>query len=342
MHGMTTVTGEPRADAPTAPPSYEIHRAPEPPSRPGRRRRALALTAGGLALALLTGLGTYFALGALDDGGKEGGKKEPAAREPVEKEKPDAGGAEAAPEPSASRKGPAPAPGGGLPKEFLGAWQANAEGKEAARRFEIVQGDEGDVVAQVHTVFKGGVCTADAVLRAYDRATGRMTVESQNVQGLPPDTRCTSAGRQTLRPAGDDSLDWRRGKGGADSGRTLDRVSDAARPVPLELLRGEWESDDNPPEGKALMQFEQGRTGTATVDLKVESGGQALCKWRATLGAANGKVLAYSPLDEQKLGNGRKCQDRGDTSFEVRVRSDEEIVVTYLGSEDETRYTRSG
>ncbi|WP_431984037.1 serine/threonine-protein kinase [Streptomyces qinglanensis] len=297
MHGMLTVTGPPAAPAGPRPPyggeppetgrpatpPYTVHGpAAALPERP--HGRGMLLGALGVVLALVSGLGTFVALRVYDDGGD------------TERQQPDAA-AEASPgdgsgTPSQEDIG-SPAPGGALPKGYLGAWQGSvqeADGSTITRRFEIRQGEQGEVVAKTVNIRADMMCEGEATLVAFEGAGTGLRITSRITGSHPAAKPCSPYREQTLRLRTDGTLSWVYPSGSLSA--KLRRVGDPAAPVPRSMA-GEWQGTTAQGEERTLT-LGRGRVGTATVRLAGEHAGVS-CVWENTLGGAEEDTLTYGP-----------------------------------------------
>lgn len=245
MQGMPTVTGPPTAPAGPHPPHGGAPAEPGPPAtppyavpvpaavRPGRAHgRGMLLGALGVVLALVSGLGTFVALRVYDGGGD------------TEREQPDAA-AEASPGDGPRTPSPedigSPAPGGALPKGYLGAWQGSvqdADGSTITRRFEIRQGEQGEVVARTVNIRADMMCEGEATLVAFEGADRGLRITSRITGSHPASTSCSPYQEQTLRLRTDGTLSWIYPSGSLSA--KLRRVGDPAAPVPRGMA-GEWQ-----------------------------------------------------------------------------------------------------
>jgi hypothetical protein len=311
LHGMATLTGsaqpEPGAPTPTYVPTPSSGQAsgstpppPVPAVPPGRpdqtsypaytqaqaersHRRGVLLGALGVVLALVAGAGTFVALRVYDSSGDDSDNKSGSRAH----ETPGQGGAGPSKPSSADRTSRSPE--GALPQGYVGAWQGSvqdADGSTITRRFEIHQGEKGEVVAKTFNLRADAMCEGKATLVSF--GTG-MKVTSEITESHPASKPCSPYGEQTLTLQPDGTLGWVYPASSLSA--TLRRVTDTARPVPRSLL-GKWESE--PGEGGGLsLDFGQGRVGTAT--LKMTGNDGSGCEATMPLGAAEGEALFYGP-----------------------------------------------
>ncbi|MDJ1132778.1 serine/threonine-protein kinase [Streptomyces iconiensis] len=339
VHGMATVTGPaqgpPQAPhVPQPPPGgghgTQVGAFPLPGGPPGggekRGRRAMVLVAAGVALALVTGVGTFVALRVLDapdDGGTKRGAE--ARKSPGGDASSDG---RQGPEATGKPGGEEPAPGGALPKSYLGAWQGSVQdnGETVTRRFEIRQGDENEVVAKTVNLRKDLMCVGEATLISFN---GRMKVTSRITASHPKSKSCSAYGEQELKLTGDDTMDWAYPVGGLTS--RLQRVGgDSARPVPHRLL-GKWEGHaDSAKKHARTLTFDQGPVGEGTMhnvgDRDVGDADDYHCEWTYVLGAADGETVMYGPSETDEAVSEGKCGGNG-KSIVVSMKGDDEIRV---------------
>ena len=354
VHGMATITGGAVQGAPQGPQGPHTPHPPHPPhgtqvapapypaapeSGGGRRgRRATVLVAAGVALALVTGVGTYVALRVLDapDGGEKGGAE--AGRSPGDGSEAD-GKPDASARPGDEDGGLSPAPEGTLPKKYLGAWQGTVQdnGESVTRRFEIRQGDKGEVVAKTVNLRKDLMCVGEATLISFE---GRMKVTSRITQAYPTDKSCSPYGEQELRLSGDDRMEWTYPHGSLTAG--LKRTSGAVSgPVPRGAL-GTWKGyTDAEKKHARTLTFAQGPAGEAVMKNVGESEDYH-CEWTSVLGAADGDTLMYGPSDTDEAASEGKC-DLEARSIEVALVGDELRIHNPEKPNDTPRvYRRSG
>ncbi|WP_239501959.1 serine/threonine-protein kinase [Streptomyces qinglanensis] len=297
VHGMLTVTGPPAAPAGPRP-SYggefpEPGRPATPPhtvhgpaaDRPERAHgRGMLLGALGVLLALVSGLGTFVALRVYDNGGDRARQQPDAAAE--------ASPGDGSGTPSQEDIG-SPAPGGALPKGYLGAWQGSvqeADGSTITRRFEIRQGEQGEVVAKTVNIRADMMCEGEATLVAFEGAGTGLRITSRITGSHPAAKSCSPYREQTLRLRTDGTLSWVYPSGSLSA--KLRKVGDPAAPVPRSMA-GEWQGTTAQGEERTLT-LRRGRVGTATVRLAGEHAGVS-CVWESTLGGAEENTLTYGP-----------------------------------------------
>ncbi|MEU3190345.1 protein kinase [Streptomyces sp. NPDC006992] len=331
MHGMRTVTGPPAAPVgPHPPPGGEPPdpgRPTTPPytvrdsaaARPGRAHgRGMLLGALGVVLALVSGLGTFVALRVYDNGGDTARQQPDAAAEAS----PGDGSGTPSPEDIGS-----PAPGGALPKGYLGAWQGSvqdADGSTITRRFEIRQGEQGEVVAKTVNIRADMMCEGEATLVAFDGADTGLRITSRITGSHPASRTCSPYQEQKLRLRTDGTLSWIYPSGSLSA--KLRKVGDPAAPVPRSMA-GEWQGTTAQGEERTLT-LRRGRVGTASVRLAGEHAGVS-CVWENTLGGAEEDTLTYGP-DRLDGASGPGC-----------VASAESLRITAVGG-DAIRVARVG
>ncbi|GHJ25319.1 serine/threonine-protein kinase [Streptomyces albus] len=330
VHGMLTVTGPVQHTPPSGqwavpggPGGPQAHfPAPgEPPAQGRRRGRAVLLGALGVVLAVAAGAGTFVALQVYDqdgDGGKPGSE---AGRSPGRGEQGEGrSGGTAAPEPS-ERDISSPAPGGALPRGYLGAWQGSvqdADGSTITRRFEIRQGRKGEVIAKTVNLRAGMMCEGRATLVAFDGGAAGLRITSTITQSHPVDKPCSPYKEQRLVLRGDGSLSWTYPAGSLSA--KLHRVGDPARPVPARLA-GEWKGVTADGQERTLS-VERGRVGSATLVVSGR-GPDGDCEWESELAAADGNTLSYGPdvVTRDRTGDG--CSVTGSSVTLTAVGDDE-------------------
>ncbi|MDF4252687.1 serine/threonine-protein kinase [Streptomyces sp. WMMB303] len=297
MHGMLTVTGPPTAPAGPHPPHGGEPPGPGRPATPGytvhgpaaarperAHRRGMLLGALGVVLALVSGLGTFVALRVYDNGG-DAARQQP---DPAVKASPGDGSRTPSPEDIGS-----PAPDGALPRGYLGAWQGSvqdADGSTITRRFEIRQGEQGEVVAKTVNIRADMMCEGEATLVAFEGADTGLRITSRITGSHPASRTCSPYQEQTLRLRADGTLSWIYPSGSLSA--KLRKVGDAAAPVPRSMA-GEWQGTTEQGEERTLT-LRRGRVGTATLRLTGEHAGVS-CVWENTLGGAEGETLTYGP-----------------------------------------------
>ncbi|WP_326687132.1 serine/threonine protein kinase [Streptomyces sp. NBC_01795] len=320
LHGLATVTGSAQpAPTPTyvPTPTNAPAAAPVPAVPPGwpeqtpypaytqaqterSHRRGALLGALGVVLALVSGAGTFVALRVYDSSGEDSGNRS----SPQAHKTPDAGGPVPSKPSGADRT--SPPPGGALPQGYVGAWQGSvqdADGSTITRRFEIRQGEKGEVVAKTFNLRDDAMCEGEATLVSFGSG---MRITSEITESHPASKPCTPYGEQTLTLKPDGTLGWTYPASSLSA--TLRRVTDTARPVPRRLL-GKWEAESG--EGGGLtLDFGQGRVGTAT--LKMTGKDDPGCEATMQLGAADGEALVYGPAGSGGEAAG-PCEPAGKT-----------------------------
>ncbi|MFI8851054.1 protein kinase [Streptomyces sp. NPDC053499] len=342
MHGMATVTGAAAHSTPpsgqwpphTGPygpqdgsgpqPAYALHgpAAPQPYAPERRHGRAVLLGALGVVLALVSGVGTFVALRVYDKG--DDGKSGSAAKQTPGQER------EASRKPS-PKDISSPAPGGALPKGYLGAWQGSvqdSDGSTLTRRFEIRQGEEGEVVAKTVNIRAGMMCEGEAVLVAFDGGSAGLRVTSRITDSHPASKPCSPYKEQRLRLRTDGTLSWVYPSGSLSA--RLRKVGDPAAPVPARMA-GEWRGRNQRGEERTLT-LERGRVGTATLRVSGEYAG-VNCVWQHTLGGADGDTLVYGPDRVVEAISGQGCTSSA-SSLTITAAGDGEIRVSAVRESD--------
>ncbi|MGP3990474.1 serine/threonine-protein kinase [Streptomyces sp. 3N207] len=354
MHGMATVTGAaalstppsgqwapppgpPAAQGGPAPqPTYAVHgpAAASAPSPERPHRRGMLLGALGVVLALVSGVGTFVALRVYDTGGEDAKQSGPQAKSSP--------GADSDTSEKPSPKDiSSPAPGGALPKGYLGAWQGSvqdADGSTITRRFEIRQGEEGEVVARTINLRADMMCEGEATLVAFDGGDEGLRITSRITDSHPASEPCSPYKEQTLKLRSDGTLSWIYPASSLSA--TLRKVGDPATPVPSRMV-GEWKGA-NPQGEERTLTLHRGRAGTATVRVSGEYAGDS-CEWEYTLGGADGETLLYGPDRVVESASGPGCTS-STASLMISAISNEEIrVARFSNPEDDPRvYRRAG
>lgn len=303
----------------------------EPPPQGRRRGRAVLLGALGVVLAVAAGAGTFVALQVYDQDGDGGQPGSEAGRSPGRGEQREgASGGAAVPEPS-ERDISSPAPGGALPRGYLGAWQGSvqdADGSTITRRFEIRQGRKGQVIAETVNLRAGMMCEGRATLVAFDGGAAGLRITSTITQSHPVDKPCSPYKEQRLVLRGDGSLSWTYPAGSLSA--KLHRVGDPARPVPARLA-GEWKGVTADGQERTLS-VERGRVGSATLVVSGR-GPDGDCEWESELAAADGNTLSYGPdvVTRDRTGDG--CSVTG-SSVTLTAVGDDELRMSPATSTD--------
>ncbi|MBO8194316.1 serine/threonine protein kinase [Streptomyces oryzae] len=343
MHGMMTVTDAAAQHAPTsgqlppppsppapqggpgAHPAYALHGPAAAAAGPERRhRRGMVLGALGVVLALVSGVGTFVALRLYDSSGDDAKQSGPQAKSSP--------GADSDTSKKPSPKDiSSPAPGGALPKGYLGAWQGSvqdADGSTVTRRFEIRQGEEGEVIARTVNVRADMMCEGEATLVAFDGGDQGLRVTSRITDSHPASRPCSPYKEQTLKLRTDGTLSWVYPDSSLSA--TLRKVGDPAAPVPARMA-GEWKGT-NPQGEERTLTIHRGRVGTATVRVSGDYAGDS-CEWEHTLGGADGETLLYGPDEVVESASGPSCAGSA-TSLMISAAGDDELRVSSVREPD--------
>ncbi|MET9857982.1 protein kinase [Streptomyces smyrnaeus] len=327
MHGMATVTG---AAAHHTPPSGQQHTPPSgqwpapyalhgPAAAPAPERshgRGMLLGALGVVLAMVSGVGTFVALRVYDQGDED--TKRPSSQQKQSPGTEDDGSGKPSPKDISS-----PAPGGALPKGYLGAWQGSvqdADGSTITRRFEITQGKEGEVVAKTVNIRADLMCEGEATLIGF---RNRMRVTSRITASHPASNPCSPYKEQTLKLNSDGTLSWAYPAGSLSA--TLRKAGDPATPVPAGMA-GEWKGVNEEGDARTLS-LSRGRVGTATMRVTGRNDKGGSCEWEGVLGGAHARTLLYGPEKVARDSAGGGCGESG-SSWSITSVSDDEIRVS--------------
>ncbi|MGI5348072.1 protein kinase domain-containing protein [Streptomyces sp. CA-250714] len=335
MHGMATITdaaaqSPPPSGPPTPPPGPYGHQGPPgpppayalhgPAAAPGPERphrRGLVLGAIGVALALVAGVGTFVALQVYDKSGDD-------AEQPGSRAKASPGAESGKAKKPSPKDISSPAPGGALPKGYLGAWQGgvqDADGSTITRRFEIRQGEEGEVVARTVNLRADMMCEGEATLVAFDGGDEGLRITSRITDSHPAAKPCFPYKEQTLKLRSDGTLSWIYPDSSLSA--TLTKVGDPATPVPSRMA-GKWKGL-NPQGEERTLTLRRGRVGTATLRVTGEYAGDS-CEWEHTLGGADGETLLYGPDRVVGSASGPSCTE-STASLMISAISDDEVRV---------------
>ncbi|NSC24585.1 hypothetical protein FM076_26890 [Streptomyces albus subsp. chlorinus] len=311
---------------------YPVHAGPAAP-HPGKRGRGVLLGALGVVLALVSGGGTFLALQVFGQGGDEGGKSGPGARRSPTA---DGGGTVKKPSPKDISS---PAPDGALPRGYLGAWQGTvqeADGSTITRRFEIRQGDEGEVVAKTFNLRSDMLCEGEATLVSFDGGEAGLRITSRITESHPADNPCVPYKEQTLRLHADGTLSWTYPASSLSA--KLHRVGDPARPVPG-WMAGEWESAGA--SGGRTLTIGRGRAGEATLRVRDEADG-GVCEFEAQLAGADGDTLSYGPQTIAHDGTDSGCGTSGSYTSTVTAVGHDQLRFTMAGESGGMVFRRAG
>ncbi|MFE0874997.1 serine/threonine-protein kinase [Streptomyces smyrnaeus] len=333
MHGMATVTGAGAQHTPPSgqqhtppsgqwPPPYALHGPAAAPAPERSHGRGMLLGALGVVLAMVSGVGTFVALRVYDKGDED--TKPPSSQQKHSPGTEDDGSGKPSPEDISS-----PAPGGALPKGYLGAWQGSvqdADGSTITRRFEITQGKEGEVVAKTVNIRADLMCEGEATLIGF---RNRMRVTSRITESHPASNPCSPYKEQTLKLNSDGTLSWAYPAGSLSA--TLRKAGDPAAPVPSGMA-GEWKGVNEEGDARTLS-LSRGRVGTATMRVTGENDKGGSCEWEGVLGGAHARTLLYGPEKVARDSIGGGCGESG-SSWSITSVGDDEIRVSKVREAD--------
>ncbi|RKN11506.1 serine/threonine-protein kinase [Streptomyces radicis] len=195
---------------------------------------------------------------------------------------------------------------------YLGAWQGeytSSGGDVHELRFEIEQGDEGDIVGRALTLAPETLCVYHIRLDAFD---DRLDFTEESEWAAPPeqsDESCrdnATVQSLSLNAAGD-ALDWSYNDRGAELHRA---PAASATNVPEALVgewRDEWEDRDEDIEGEDIVTISQGRVGDVVLRFARSQDDEMTCTWENHLVATGDRQITLGPDQLVETGEDADC-----------------------------------
>ncbi|SOD62475.1 Serine/threonine protein kinase [Streptomyces zhaozhouensis] len=216
---------------------------------------------------------------------------------------------------------------------YLGVWQgeytSGDEEEPRELRFEIAQGEEGELVGNALTLTPGILCAYDVRLDSFDDEGLGFTEESD---WSVPEEQTTEACRdnstvQTLRLSENgEEMTWTYGEQEATLHRGPERTDSA---VPEDLVAG-WKhefTDRSDNEWSDLITIEQGAVGDQLLryERTRRGSGEIECVWENKLVRVEGGQLTFGPDQLAESGEDAECQVYA--AIRVRLKEDDRDTI---------------